>query len=281
MRKSEPMNKVLLYISYYLLFAAAGESLLAQSNTRGVVNPERQDTLFAAPGEKHKILLVPFYSKMCMSQIDRQVNKATDMNYDQITEAFRKGLDLAIYSRFHLNFETMSLLQGRNKSDSVLNYIYGSTAYNYQLVPGTKADADKPTGTNKTNHYAVKGQLEVPEDFSQRFMDIVVKNPELLPFLYKKYHADTFIFINELDIKNVPNTAGDLDNAYIRQVTVHYSILNKEGSSLTAGIETVYFPYSEDNPSDIREKYFTSIARAILKDYEGSLSRKERKEDKE
>ncbi|NNM95215.1 MAG: hypothetical protein HKL88_07115 [Bacteroidia bacterium] len=275
------MSKPFFHIAYFIFSIAACEPLFAQSNTRGVVNPERQDTLFAAPAEHHKILLVPFYSKMCMSQIDRQVNKETEMDYDQITEAFRKGLDLALYSRFHMNYVTMSLLQGRYKSDSVLNYIYGSTAYNYALVPGTKEDEDKQPGASNANHYMVKGQLEVPVDYSQRFMDIVVKNPKLLPFLYKKYHADTYLFINELDIKNVPNTAGDLDNAYIRQVTVHYSILNKDGTSMSAGIETVYFPYGENVPADIRDKYFTSIARSILSDYVSSLSRKQKKEDKE
>ncbi len=281
MRETETMTKVFPNITCFVLLIAAGFNLFAQSNTRGVVNPERQDTLFAAPAERHKILLVPFYSKMCMSQIDRDVNKATDLDYDQITEAFRKGLDLALYSRFHLDFTTMSLLQGRYKSDSVLNYIYGSTGYDYALVPGTKADEPGESSSAGKNHYVVKGQLEVPVDYSQRFMDIVVKNHDLLPFLYKKYHADTYIFINELDIKNVPNPSGDLDNAYIRQATVHYSILNKDGVSVSRGIETVYFPYSINVPSEIRDKYFTSIARSLLDAYLKSMTRKEKKADKE
>jgi len=257
---------IVLCSSFFILHSTLS---IAQSNTRGDIDAHTADTLYPAPAEAHKILLVPFYSKMCMSQIDRDINKTTHLDFDHITEAFRKGLDLAMYSRLHQSYVTLSLLQGRYKSDSVLNYIYGSTGYNYELVPGTKADVDDNSNNSQKNHYVVQGQLQVPVDYSKRFMDVALKNKEMLPFLYRKYHTDTFVFINELDIKNVPNPSGDLsdDNAYVREVTVHYSILYKNGASIAKGIATTGFPYTENTPADIRDKYFTDIARSIMSDY--------------
>jgi hypothetical protein len=220
----------------------------------------------------HKLLLIPFYPDMCMSEIDKDVNGVTHEDFKHITEDFRKALDLAMYSTLHQSYITISLLQGKNKSDSVLNYIYGSTGYNYDLVPGTDPDAVKSSDSAKRQHYIVKGQLQVPQDYSKRFMNVAIKNPKLLPYLYKRYHTDTFVFINELDIKNVDNPTENLaEDTYRRLITVHYSILNEDGKSVIKGIATTYFPFGENNPTEIGQKYFTVLARNIFKDYSKQL----------
>ena len=220
----------------------------------------------------HRLLLIPFYPDMCMSEIDKDVNGVTHQDYKHITEDFRKALDLAVYSTMHQNYITISLLQGKYKSDSTLSYIYGSTGYNYDVVPGTDPDLAKNGDSAKKSHYIVKGQLQVPQDYSKRFMNVAIKNPKLLPFLYKKYHTDTFVFINELDIKNVDNPTENLsEDTYRRIVTTHYSIVDKDGKSVAKGLATTYFPFGENNPTEIGQKYFTLIARDIMKDYKQQL----------
>ena len=78
-----------------------------------------------------------------MSEIDKDVNAKTHLNYDAITSEFRKEFDLAMFGAMRRSCVTVSLLDGRQKSDSMLAYIYGSTGYNYDMVPGTTPDAGR------------------------------------------------------------------------------------------------------------------------------------------
>jgi hypothetical protein len=276
------MKRALICFSF---FAFHFSLIYAQSTTRAERGTDSTLAKAFAPNSDnsatHKLLLIPFYPDMCMSEIDKDVNGVNHEDFKHITEDFRKALDLAMYSTIHQNYITISLLQGKNKSDSVLNYIYGSTGYNYDLVPGTDPDLAKSDDSAKKKHYIVKGQLQVPQDYSKRFMNVVIKNPKLLPTLYKRYHTDTFIFINELDIKNVDNPTENLsEDTYRRLVTAHYSVLDKDGKTVVKGIATTYFPFGENNPTEIGQKYFTVLARNILKDYTTQLSANLAKEQK-
>jgi hypothetical protein len=223
----------------------------------------------------HKVLIVPFETKMVMSEIGKEVNAKTHLSYNAITEEFRKEMDLAMFAAIKKNCTTVSLLDGKPKSDSTLAYIYGSTSYSYDIVPGTVPESGSKDNKNNGN-YIKNGQLEVPVDYSQRFMNISFLNPKLLPDLGTKYNTDTYIFLNELDIKNVENNANNLsDDAYRREVTVHYSIVDNTGHYVSKGIATTYFPYHENDPKVIGEKYFPALAKTIEKDYiKGLLSDK-------
>jgi hypothetical protein len=210
---------------------------------------------------------VPFAPKMLMLEIGKEVNAKTHLSYSAMTEEFRKELDLAMYGELRRSCVTISLLDGRQRSDSTLGYIYASTTYSYDVVPGTTPDAGSQD-KNNTGRYINKGQLEVPVDYSQRFMNVSIINHKLLSDLSSRYNTDTYVFINELEINNVSNNSTNLsDETYRRQVIVHYSILDNTGHYINKGLVTTYFPYGEDDPKEIGEKYFTFVARLILNDY--------------
>jgi len=259
------MNSKYSYVVISLALSLICIRGYSQSNTRGV----SVDTSKTAV--THKLLLIPFNTKMCMSEIGKEVNASTHLSYDEITQQFRSQLDLAVYLAFKKNYAPVSLLQGKYRSDSVLNYIYTSTSYKYDLVPGATADAGAKD-KNKTGRYVQNGQLEVPVDYSARFMNISVTDAHLLTNLYKRYHTEAFVFINELDIKNVSNQTENLsDDTYRRQVDVHFSIIDKEGKSIAKGLASTYFPFRENDPKQIGEKYFSLVANAIVKDYAQGL----------
>lgn len=264
-----------LYIGLCMgVLGASG--VYAQSNTRGTTNDTVANRMMSAesysPSAKHKILLIPFYPNMCMSEIGKDVNAATHLSYNQMVESFRRELDLAMYRMLSRNYTPVSILQGQYKSDSVLSYIYASTGYKYDIVPGAIPDAGGGTKNNK-GLYIQKGALQVPVDYSNRFMNISISNPQLLQKLYKKYHTDTFVFINELDIKNVANPTDNLsDDTYRREITVHYTIIDKNGKSIARGLAKTYFPFRENNPKEIGKKYFSLIAEIILKNYKQGLT---------
>src|SRR6185312_7607988 len=270
------MKQKLLYITFCVASFAALR-VNAQSNTRGISADTSgrmlasKDNTDAMPS--HKILLIPFYPKMCMSEIGKDVHATTHLEYDQITQEFRRQMDLAMYTALRKKNEPISLLQDRTKSDSVLSYIYGSTGYKYDAVPGAIVDVGAPDDKAKKNKYVKNGQLEVPVDYTKRFMNINISNPHLLSTLTKKYSTDTYVFINELDIKNVDNNAENLNDATIRrQVSVHYCILDKDGKSIAKGLAETYFPANENDPKEIGEKYFSIVAHTILKDYAQGLT---------
>jgi hypothetical protein len=275
-------HTLLLACSVFVSFTLSAQ----QSNSRG--SGKSSDTaLNRALGIKkdttmsHRLLLVPFEPKMLMSEIGKDINAKTHQSYTAITGDLREELDLAMYSSLRRSCVTVDLLDGRQRSDSMLAYIYGSTSYSYDMVPGTAADAGSKD-KNKTGRYINNGQLEVPVDYSQRFMNINLLNPNLLSELSSRYGTDTYVFINELDIKNVDNNATNLsDETYRREVIVHYSIVDNSGHFVSKGIATTYFPYSENDPKEIGAKYFTVIGRIILKNYvQGLVSDAKVKEQK-
>jgi hypothetical protein len=269
------MNNKFLFTITFLGAFIRFSGLYAQSNTRGTspdttlgrvgMPPLRMNTS-SVPA--HKILLIPFYSKMCMTEISKDVHDATHLDAAGIIEQFRTQLDLSMYLTLRKNNSTISLLQpGRYKSDSVIGYIYASTGYKFDNVPGAVPDATTDT-KDKNGRYLHNGELEVPVDYSKRFMNTTISNPHLLEDLYKKYHTDTFVFINELDIKNVNNPTENLsDDTYRREVDVHYSIMDKNAKPIAKGMATTYFPFRENDPKEIGEKYFSQIAAYIVKDY--------------
>lgn len=227
---------------------------------------------------KHKILLIPFKPTMLMSEIGKAVNSSTHYSYKKIVEAFRYRMDLALYSTFRQSYSTTSFMQMPKKTDTTLSYIYGSIGYKYSLLPGHDSSGESHAEFDpkqQKTHFIHNGQLQVPMDYSKRFMNIDIVNPQLLPYLNKKYGTDIFVFINELDIKNVSNNGTEdlTQSNFRREVTVQYSIVNMQKRYLARGILTTYFPYTENNPTAIGEKYFTVIAQSMLKELNKGLQK--------
>jgi len=230
---------------------------------------------------KHKVLLIPFKSTMLMSEIGKSVNATTHLSYNKIVEAFRNDMDLALYTTFLKNYATLSLLQGTKKADTTLAYIYSSTGYKYDLLPGHDSSGESHAEFDpklQKTHFIRNGQLQVPMDYSKRFMNINILNPHLLTYLNKKYGTDLFVFINELDIKNVSNPTEDLtENSMRREVIAQYSLLDDQGHYLAKGILTTYFPYNVNDPKVIGEKYFTIIGQSMQKELLKGLQKERHK----
>jgi hypothetical protein len=224
---------------------------------------------------KHSILLIPFKPTMLMSEIGKAVNAQTKLNYNQIVDAFRYRMDLSLYNTFSEKYTTESLMQHVKKTDTTLFYIYSCVGYNYDLLPGqdTTGESHSEFDPNlQKKHFIQNGQLQVPIDYSKRFMNVDITDHRLLPYLNKKYGSDLFIFINELDIKNVTNPTEDLNESNLRrEVTAHYSILNIQGHYIAKGIFSTYFPYSVNDPKVIGEKNFTIIAQSIMTELDKKL----------
>ncbi len=94
-------------------------------------------------------------------------------------------------------------------------------------------------------------------------MNIKISDEKLLGYLNNKYKTDYFVFVNQLDIKNDENTYDLTTNLYQREVTVHYSIIDKTGKNISAGISTAHFSSKENEPKKIVSQSFSPISTYI------------------
>lgn len=215
-----------------------------------------------------------------MSEIGKAVNTSTHLSYKKIVEAFRYRMDLALYNSFKQTYSTTSLIRVPNRTDTTLSYVYASIGYKYDLLPGRDTSGESHAEFDpkkQKQHFIHNGELQVPQDYSKRFMNATVINPQLLPYLNKKYGTDIFVFVNELDIKNVSNSATEdlTQSNYQREAIVQYSIIDLQNHYLARGLFLTYFPYTENDPTVIGEKDFTVLAQSMLKELNKKIQKKQ------
>ncbi|MGZ4035032.1 MAG: hypothetical protein ACXVPU_00065 [Bacteroidia bacterium] len=236
-------------IFLFILFCAAS---VAQEGTRTNTNTSTEAT-------NGKIMIVPFEPKLYMSDIDQKINQQTKWGFETIRENFRHQLDAQLKLKFQSISPVVSFYSDSAKMSKDLEYVYKSTNISYDLV-------SKPTEATKVNKQqsGIKnGQVAVEMNNDLKFMNTKITNNELLSYLNKKYSVDYFIFINELDIKNDMNSYDITQDVYQREITVHYSILDKTGKTITAGIATSKFSSKENLPKKIVAQNFSPIATFI------------------
>ncbi|MEO6882728.1 MAG: hypothetical protein ABI199_01750 [Bacteroidia bacterium] len=252
------MKKIIFFFLIFSNLLLRSEKLFSQTTSSTTV--------------KEKMLIIPFEPKMYMSEIDLYISQETKMTYPQMWANFRNNLNTSLALQFKGNYAPISLLSDTNE----LQYIYENITYEYDAVPDTSAKASSKKNQEDT-HQMINGQVNTDVNAQQGFMNTKVTNQLLLPKLNKKYGADVFIFINELDIKHVLKSDADMstsDNIYEREMTVQYSILDKAGKTITAGVSSIRFPVSVNNPKKIEALCYPKICVAIFKDYQRATKSK-------
>lgn len=235
-------------LTYLLLFCVLSK---AQDNTRTSTSNEKTPI--------GKIMLIPFEPKLYMSEIDKKVNEQTKWSFNQIRENFRHQLDEELKHKLQTLAPVVSFYSDSLKMWKDLEYIYTSTRLSFDPI-------SKPSsGVNAVpREKGIKnGQIVVEMNDDEKFMNVTISSTELLIYLHKKYKTDYFVFVNELDLKNDPNSYNIATNSYQRQVVVHYTIIDKAGKLITAGAATSTFSSQENNPKKIVNKMFSPIAAYI------------------
>ena len=206
-----------------------------------------------------KVCLVPFEPKLYMSEIDQKINQQTKWEWETIRENFRYQLDAQLKLKLQSSISVVSFYADSAKMSKDLEYTYKSTNLSYDLV-GKPSDA-KAAGKSQSG--ISNGQITVQQNNDKKFMNTKLTNTEALSYLNKKYLSEYFIFVNELDIKNDMNSYDINTDTYQREVVVHYSILDKSGKTINAGIATSRFSSKENNPKKIVAQCFSPIATYI------------------
>ena len=206
-----------------------------------------------------KIMIVPFEPKLYLSEIDMKVNEQTKWNFVQIRENFRHQLDNQLKLKLQSTGTVLSFYTDSAKTWKDLMYTYKSTNLSSDLV-------DKPTdasAVNKKDSGIKNGEIHVEMSTDKKFMNTKITDKEVLNYLNSKYKSEYFIFVNELDITSVPDSYDISTDSYKREVGVHYSIIDKSGKTLNAGLLSTKFSSKENNPKKIVALCFAPIAATI------------------
>ena len=265
MLRDYSINKIVMNSSkkYFLLsvFFFSPFVIKAQEGVRN--NSEKKEI-------EGKIMIIPFEPKLYMSEIDQKINQVTKWDFNQIRENFRHQLDAQLKLKLQSTFPVVSFYTDSAKMSKDLEYTYMSTGLSYDLV-------EKPTSATtavKKEAGIKNGQIIVEVNNDKKFMNTKLSNTEVLTYLNKKYKTDYFVFVNELDIKNNMDSYNISTDTYQREVSVHYSIIDKAGKTISAGLETSAFSSKENNPKKIISECFSAIATSIASKFSLSITQK-------
>lgn len=268
------MKKII--IGVFVLLSTLAVS--AQNSTSG-----KSETISSANG-KASVLVIPFESKMYLSDIDRDLGEANDLNFQDIKAKFRAALDREIFIALKPYYNPLSFYAIEpQESRAELGYIYNSIGFKYEVVPEEEVVKKENAGKKLIGKFKKKekeeeytkagingGQIVSQVDNREKYMKTTLPNPKLLPNLNAKYKASHYVFINQLDIKR----SADMryvakEEQYKREIKVHYTIVDLNGEEVSSGAIKSRFPSNQNDIDKIIKVYFPMIARRLVENLLG------------
>jgi hypothetical protein len=255
---------------FFLVLLSISTHIFSQETTKGDV-PNNTNS------NKGSVLIIPFEPRLYLSDIDNQIAVKNEMNFQDIKAKFRAALDQNLFLTLKPYFTPLSFYTlNEEEARTELSYIYNSIGYKYEVLEVEVEEETK--GKKFANKFKKKenndeyieagvnnGQIVSQVDNREKYMKTVISNDELLPTLNKKYQAEYYIFINELDIKRgmesqYVNSNKELEG---RTIKVHYTIFNNKEEVSSGAIFTLL----EGNENDINviiKSQFGIIAEKIV-----------------
>ena len=251
------IQKTLIFLTFnFLTFNFIGQN----TTVAGSNNKAERET-----AATHKVMLIPFESRLYMSEIDQSINAETKLTAKEIKYKFRDGLNEQLFKAFKTNkFNVVDLMDDTTKYRKDLDGIYQYLTYEFQKIPNQ--ENYQPPKKEKEQKKIEKGQLNVESNSDARFMNAKITNAKVVPILYGKYKTDLYVFINQLDIKasgtKGPAELGEGNSN--RKITVHYTVYTYDAKEINSGVAEEEFAVDLNNPKKIIDKHFSKIATTIV-----------------
>ncbi|MCU0435003.1 MAG: hypothetical protein MUC87_16215 [Bacteroidia bacterium] len=258
-----------------LLLLATPALLTAQTTTRGTGSDSAGGTT-PSSGGKTQILIVPMYPTMFNvdPDISRAMSKASGQNFEQIRSAFNQAVTDQIRKQFGSAFTVTSLLDDTVKMKADLRYVYASTNTEWTLT-GSPLNPPAATTPQKPQTGVKNGQVQSTTAQGDRFMNTILKTPEVLEKLKTKYKAQYVIFINQIDLKNdLGSDPYNLNGAqtFKRSAVMHFTIFSTAtGKRTAAGKLRSEFANTDNTPRAIIQKAFPPLMRQLQLRYQTGL----------
>jgi len=223
------------------------------------------------------VLVVPFESKMYLSDMNKALAEYNHLTSEQIIARFTAGIDQSIYYAFQEKCKVSSFY-GMQDTAVVedLSYVYDNLTLEYELVSNTeeknKAEQLKAKLKKKKHDTYQRGQINngqvvTARDVRERYIKTVIKDQRMLDSMHFKFDNDYFLFVNQLDIKNdYSDIVAVQHGKFERVVRLHYTLYSKEGSILTTGISRTNFSNHQNDINVIISENFPILAHQIFED---------------
>ncbi len=222
------------------------------------------------------LLLVPFESRMFLSDVNRELSQTNDLSAGEIVNRFTSAVDQSILYTFQKRCDVSSFyLLDDKEAESDLSYIYSNIKLEYELV---EEEEDKK-GLKKLKSKLKKednsyqrgriegGQIITKRDDRERYMKAVVEDQKMLDSMHYKFNNKYFLFVNELDIKNIYEGTHQMAQMdYNREIKLHYTLYQKDGEILSTGVSKTTFPSQLNDINTIIKDYFPILAQQIYTD---------------
>lgn len=223
-----------------------------------------QDT--AATHTYASVLVIPYMPAMHLSDADVDIADGSQMEIPEMRSALRMGLVKQLNKNFaeiyNMNEMQNDFVKGDNNN---LDALYHSVVFQRDSVYTLKFPkkfAVKDTAQKKKTFVKVKPEVQ--------YINAEITDELLIPDLSKRFDADYFIFLNELDIKTHSEDCINLAmKIYRRDLKVHYTIFDKQGKQLYGDVAVANFDSNSNDVNNIMKKNFPAISEYIL----GSLNK--------
>ncbi len=223
---------------------------------------------------KASVLLIPFEPFMYLSEIDKQLEKESKLSGQEMKAEFVKALDFHLYQAFNENYTVLSFYFMEDEIEQDLTHIYRSRKLNFEPLPAEDQSLVKEKATSlkgklkksfkKEDEADYGGQVVTKRNQEERFMNAEITNNNLLDSLHTKHGAKLYLFINQLEFRNLYGDYTTMQTGeYNREAKVHYTLFTKEGVVIAKGISAVEFPSRENKIDEITSRYFPILAAGI------------------
>ena len=249
-------------------------------------NSENYDQFEVYKQDKNnKILIIPFENKMYASSKDAAISVNNNINYYQVKEELKKGIAEQILLSLGNKIPAVSLIHHRDTSEDILNYVYNSIGFKYDLIKNKDTTIEiknksellkskmnkfiKQINAEKSHEkadyekgYISNGEIYTKEHHQERFMNVVIQNPNLLTDLNRTFKTNYYIFINEFHIGKSFSKNGDPYNRFCN-ISVHYTVINQKGKEVDAGVSNTEIPENINDLKQIEKNYLNNISNEI------------------
>jgi hypothetical protein len=256
------MLKKLALLSVMLLSSAAG--LYAQDA------PAAKDSFVYKT-----VLIVTFNPKFYMSDIDREILAASDMEFRDLLNFYRNELVVNLRARLARQYNATGMRM-RSENDTIDDFSYAYSCINYLYEPlpvpkeKPKSAARALFGKKEQENADVPGtgirdgQLQTAVSSTPKYMASSVRKKELLDYLSGKYNADYLLLINQFETRiDVSDPAALSAGEAQRLIKVHFTFLDRSGTRVCSNMVQEPLSREMNNVHELAKSKFPLLAEKI------------------
>lgn len=213
------------FFLFGFLFLAA--HIHAQDDTRGRTTE---------PQASGSILVVPFESKMLLSDINRKIGSQYNMTLEEIRVLFRAEANAAIKKAAcgHLRLTFLSPTDTENAKE--MGGFFGAAAYKQEVMQGREASVPEYEKTVLT-----EGEIKSVVEYGHKYMALAPSDSVKWQTLTTKYTCDRILVITQMDIKNTTRPeSSDPATGYL--LRWHFELFDSGQNRLAGGAVSRWMP---------------------------------------